>query len=73
MDTAKLLTTQTHYSLLKSLEAGFELPCLNHACATRRPGKADETGSFSSRVRSILLEDLQDQWYGPQGDFFSLT
>jgi hypothetical protein len=22
----------THYSLLKSLEAAFELPCLNHAC-----------------------------------------
>lgn len=22
----------THYSLLKSLEAGFGLPCLNHAC-----------------------------------------
>jgi hypothetical protein len=21
-----------HFSLLKSLEAGFELPCLNHAC-----------------------------------------
>jgi phosphatidylinositol-3-phosphatase len=24
----------THFSLLKSLEAGFELPCLNHACDT---------------------------------------
>ena len=22
----------THFSLLKSLEAGFQLPCLNHAC-----------------------------------------
>jgi hypothetical protein len=22
----------THFSLLKSMEAGFELPCLNHAC-----------------------------------------
>jgi phosphatidylinositol-3-phosphatase len=22
----------THFSLLKSIEAGFELPCLNHAC-----------------------------------------
>ncbi len=22
----------THFSLLKSLEAGFGLPCLNHAC-----------------------------------------
>jgi hypothetical protein len=22
----------THYSLLKSLESGFQVPCLNHAC-----------------------------------------
>ena len=22
----------THFSLLKSLEAAFQLPCLNHAC-----------------------------------------
>jgi hypothetical protein len=22
----------THFSLLKTLEAAFELPCLNHAC-----------------------------------------
>ena len=22
----------THFSLLKSMEAAFELPCLNHAC-----------------------------------------
>jgi hypothetical protein len=22
----------THYSLLKTLEGGFNLPCLNHAC-----------------------------------------
>jgi len=25
-------TRYTHYSLLKTLEAGFRLPCLNHAC-----------------------------------------
>lgn len=24
----------THFSLLKTLEAGFDLPCLNHACDT---------------------------------------
>ena len=24
----------THFSLLKSIEAGFRLPCLNHACDT---------------------------------------
>jgi len=22
----------THFSLLRSIEAGFRLPCLNHAC-----------------------------------------
>ena len=27
-------TFYTHYSLLKSLEGGFRLPCLNHACDT---------------------------------------
>jgi hypothetical protein len=25
-------TRYTHFSLLKTLEAGFRLPCLNHAC-----------------------------------------
>jgi len=25
-------TRYTHFSLLRSLEAGFGLPCLNHAC-----------------------------------------
>jgi hypothetical protein len=25
-------TFYTHFSMLKSLEAGFGLPCLNHAC-----------------------------------------
>ena len=25
-------TRYTHFSLLKTLEAGFGLPCLNHAC-----------------------------------------
>jgi phosphatidylinositol-3-phosphatase len=28
----KSSTFYTHFSLLKSLEAGFGLPCLNHAC-----------------------------------------
>jgi hypothetical protein len=27
-------TRYTHFSLLKTLEAGFRLPCLNHACDT---------------------------------------
>jgi phosphatidylinositol-3-phosphatase len=29
---AKSANFYTHFSLLKSIEAGFQLPCLNHAC-----------------------------------------
>jgi hypothetical protein len=36
----------THFSLLKSLEAGFQLPCLNHACDTN---EAVMTDLFASR------------------------
>lgn len=38
-------TFYTHYSLLKSLEGGFRLPCLNHACD-------DSTQVISSLFRS---------------------
>ena len=31
----------THFSLLKSLEAGFQLPCLNHACDSATNVMAD--------------------------------
>jgi phosphatidylinositol-3-phosphatase len=31
-DTVQSWNFYTHFSLLKSLEAGFGLPCLNHAC-----------------------------------------
>ncbi len=31
----------THFSLLKSLEAGFGLPCLNHACDANVPVMSD--------------------------------
>lgn len=31
----------THFSLLRSLEAGFGLPCLNHACDASTPVMAD--------------------------------
>lgn len=31
----------THFSLLKTLEAGFELPCLNHACDSSATVMAD--------------------------------
>jgi hypothetical protein len=36
----------THFSLLKSLEAGFQLPCLNHACD---PSTAVMTDLFNGR------------------------
>ena len=31
----------THFSLLKSLEAGFDLPCLNHACDAATSAMSD--------------------------------
>ncbi len=34
-------TRYNHYSVLKTLEAGFELPCLNHACDKDVPVMAD--------------------------------
>jgi hypothetical protein len=35
----------THFSLLKSLEAAFELPCLNHACDANVSVMSDLFGS----------------------------
>ncbi len=35
----------THFSLLKSLEAGFGLPCLNHACDENEKVMSDLFGS----------------------------
>ncbi len=40
----KSATFYTHFSLLKSLEAGFELPCLNHACDATAPVMTDLFG-----------------------------
>ncbi len=40
----------THFSLLKSVEAGLGLPCLNHACDS------------STSVMSDLLNDEQSGW-----------
>jgi hypothetical protein len=34
-------TRYNHFSLLKTLEAGFQLPCLNHACDTEVPVMSD--------------------------------
>lgn len=38
----------THFSLLKSLEAGFGLPCLNHACDSDAPLMTDLFNGVSS-------------------------
>jgi phosphatidylinositol-3-phosphatase len=35
----------THFSLLKSLEAGFRLPCLNHACDSKVKVMSDLFGA----------------------------
>lgn len=46
----------THFSLLRTLEAGFSLPCLNHAC-----DKASETMSdlFSEGPYPFKMDDTQ--------------
>lgn len=38
----------THFSLLKTLEAGFELPCLNHACDGNAQVMSDLFGSHGA-------------------------
>jgi len=35
----------THFALLKSLESGFRLPCLNHACDSSATVMSDLFGS----------------------------
>ena len=39
----------THFSLLKSLEAGFGLPCLNHACDSNTAVMSDVFGGDKGR------------------------
>jgi hypothetical protein len=39
-----------HFSLLKSLESGFELPCLNHACDSNVPVMSDLFGAGRHEV-----------------------
>jgi hypothetical protein len=41
-------TRYTHFSLLKSLEAGFGLPCLNHACDSTTNVMGDLFGGSAS-------------------------
>jgi phosphatidylinositol-3-phosphatase len=42
----------THFSLLKTIEAGFGLPCLNHACDASAAVMADLFGRDPSRDRT---------------------
>lgn len=41
-------TKYLHFSLLKTLEAGFGLPCLNHACDSTVPVMTDLFASKSN-------------------------
>ena len=41
----KSATSYNHFSLLKSLESAFELPCLNHACDSNVQVMSDLFGS----------------------------
>jgi phosphatidylinositol-3-phosphatase len=43
-----------HFSLLKSLEAGFELRCLNHACDDDVKVMADIFGSHGDGKKEML-------------------
>ena len=40
----------THFSLVKSIEAGFELPCLNHACDENVAVMSDLFGQRRDRI-----------------------
>jgi hypothetical protein len=46
----------THFSLLKSLESGFGLLCLNHACDADEPVMADLFGGAPAPVSTELLQ-----------------
>jgi len=42
----------THFSLLKSLEAAFRLPCLNHAC----DGSVEVMSDLFAAGRDVIVE-----------------
>jgi hypothetical protein len=44
----------THYSLLKTLESGFGLPCLNHACDSDQNVMSDLFPSAASNAAAIV-------------------
>jgi hypothetical protein len=44
-------TRYNHFSLLKSLEAAFDLPCLNHACDANVPVMSDLFGTHRLNAR----------------------
>lgn len=50
-------TRYTHFSLLKSLEAGFGLPCLNHACDGNTAAITDLFAASQVAGASAALKD----------------
>ncbi len=51
-------TFYTHFSLLKSIEGGLGLPCLNHACDSTAPVMSD---LFGTTYPSVQAEALHNQ------------
>lgn len=49
-------TRYNHYSLLKSIEAGLHLPCLNHACDSGTVVMSDLFGAAGSASSGAALE-----------------
>jgi phospholipase C len=45
----------THFALLKSLEAGFRLPCLNHACDSDETVMSDLFGSSATASPGVNI------------------
>lgn len=43
----------THFSLLRSLESGFRLPCLNHACDRETRSMSDLFGGMRGSTRAV--------------------
>ena len=48
-------TRYTHYSLLRTIEAGLHLPCLNHACDSGSGVMSDLFGSSSSSSPTLQV------------------
>ena len=59
-------TMYTHFSLLKSIEGGLGLPCLNHACDSTTKVMSDVFGSGYNQVSTSASERLHDP--SPKGN-----